>query len=111
MTIDKDLKRLVRARMTKTGESYTTARGQVLKKKIKPAPKPEPDLATLAGMSDSAVRAKTGRSWGGWVRALDRVGAAAMKHKDIATLLRDEFETRISKDPSWQKQGQNLAKR
>ena len=32
MTSDKDLKRVVRARMKKTGESYTTARAQILNK-------------------------------------------------------------------------------
>ena len=33
MPTGKDLKRLVRARMKKTGESYTAARAQLLKKK------------------------------------------------------------------------------
>jgi len=32
MTTQKDFKRLVRARMEKTGEAYTTARAQLLKK-------------------------------------------------------------------------------
>ena len=32
MPRDKDLKRLVRARMTKTGESYTAARAQITRK-------------------------------------------------------------------------------
>lgn len=32
MPKDKDLKRLIRARMRKTGEPYTTARSQLLKK-------------------------------------------------------------------------------
>ena len=32
MTQNKDLKRLVRARMKKTGEAYTAARAQIMKK-------------------------------------------------------------------------------
>ena len=38
MPRNKDLKRLVRARMSKTGESYTAARSQILSKS-KPKPK------------------------------------------------------------------------
>ena len=33
MPTNKDFKRVVRARMTKTGESYTAARAQLLKKR------------------------------------------------------------------------------
>ncbi len=66
----KDLKRRVRARMQKTGESYTTARAQLLKKKQSSgATKKEPspaDYARLAGMSDDAVRARTGYTWERW---------------------------------------------
>jgi hypothetical protein len=91
MTKQKDLKRLVRSRMQKTGESYTAARTQLIRKKAaagKPrvtAPSPAPDdYAELAGMSDEAVRVKTGRGWKQWVQVLDRVQAKAMKHRDIA---------------------------
>ncbi len=79
MPRQKDLKRLVRSRMQKTGEAYTAARLQLLKK-----PSPAPDLAGLAGMSDAAVAAKTGRTWAQWVRTLDAAGAAAMPHREIA---------------------------
>ncbi len=68
MPTNKDVKRLVRRRMHKTGEAYTTARTQILKKKNNPLPA---DYARLAGMSDDAVRAKTGCNWERWVRALD----------------------------------------
>jgi uncharacterized protein YndB with AHSA1/START domain len=64
--------------MEKTGESYTTARAQLRRKKE------HPDYAKLAGMSDETVRAKTGRSWGEWVRTLDAIGAASKPHRDIA---------------------------
>jgi hypothetical protein len=30
MTVDKDVKRVIRTRMQKTGESYTAARAQIL---------------------------------------------------------------------------------
>ncbi len=149
MPRQKDLKRLARSRMAKTGESYTTARARLLeKKKARKAASPEigaaaksakspaakvvkspaakvvkspaakvvrspaakqvkspagqlvkspvagstgkpaaADLARLAeqaGMSDDAVRAKTGRTWAEWVETLDAVDAASKPHKEIA---------------------------
>ena len=88
MPASKDLKRIVRARMKKTGESYTTARTRVLSKA---GPKEPParivDPAALAGMSNDKVAAKTGRTWKEWVRVLDADGAADMPHRDIAALL------------------------
>jgi hypothetical protein len=79
MPRQKDFKRLVRSRMQKTGEAYTAARIQLLR-----SPSPTPDLAGLAGMSDSAVSSKTGRTWAQWVRTLDAAGAAALPHREIA---------------------------
>ena len=100
MTTSKDLKRLVRARMIKTGESYTTARAQLLKKsKASPAPAAapaHPALAGMAGMADAKVQAKTGRTWAGWVEVLDKHGASKMKHADIARLLSAQYGT-----PDW----------
>jgi hypothetical protein len=85
MSRQKDLKRLVRGRMQKTGESYTTARLQLLKKtRAAPAAKLPANYAELAGMSDDAVKAKTGRTWPQWLRALDALGAADWAHRDIA---------------------------
>ena len=77
MPTQKDLKRLVRSRMEKTGEAYTAARLQILKNK------PVPDYAAVAGMSDSAVRAKTGRTWAEWVGTLDAARAAEKPHRQI----------------------------
>jgi hypothetical protein len=73
MPKNKDLKRLVRARMAKTGESFTTARMHVIAK-VRPAPrekaKKPPARATrvvvgtaadyekLAGMKDATVKAR-----------------------------------------------------
>src|SRR5262249_30375221 len=88
MPKNKDLKRLIRARMQKTGESYTTARLHTLDKKSKevpqvPATEP-PHYATVAGMSDEAVKKATGCTWVRWVAALDHVQATEMSHREIA---------------------------
>lgn len=83
----KDLKRLVRERMRRTGESYTAARSQVVK-----TPTDRRNLAELAGMSDEAVKKKTGRDWRDWVAVLDRVGAASKPHKEIARLLHADHD-------------------
>lgn len=87
MTLHKDRKRIIRSRMKKTGESYTTARAYVVSKvKTKQAPLPA-NHAALAGMSDEKVAAKTGRDWEAWVRVLDADDASAMSHRDIFTLV------------------------
>lgn len=89
MTRDKDRKRIIRARMAKTGESYTTARAHVLARPgSTQAARPAPvDLAALAGMSDEKIAGKTGRTWRQWVRTLDEDGAAAMPHREIAAIV------------------------
>ncbi len=93
MPKQKDLKRRVRARMEKTGESYTAARARLIEKKAKRSADNEPiDHAALAGMSDEAVAAKTGRSWSEWVEELDRIEAAAMPHKEIAAHVGAHYE-------------------
>ena len=104
MPREKDLKRLVRARMKKTGEAYTTARAQVLKKPKRTAPRPDvsaprlttappsPDYAELAGMSDAAVSEKTGHTWKEWVRILDGHDAHTMLHRDIAELVSKTYK-------------------
>ena len=81
MPTNKDLKRLVRARMKKTGEAYTAARSHIVTKP-KAATK-SVDYAALAGMSDEKIKAKTGCTWERWVYALDRKGAEKMVHRDI----------------------------
>jgi uncharacterized protein YndB with AHSA1/START domain len=85
MPSQKDLKRIVRARMEKTGEAYTAARLHIVKSKEKPAEKPAlpPNYATLAGMSDDAVKNATGRDWPAWVAFLDGVNAAEKPHREI----------------------------
>jgi hypothetical protein len=90
MPTNKDLKRLVRARMRKTGEAYTAARVHIIMKP-KAAPK-SVDYAALAGMSDEKVKEKTGCTWDRWVHALDRKGAEKMSHRDIAALVHEKYK-------------------
>lgn len=96
MPTNKDLKRLVRRRMQKTGESYTTARAQLVTSRTSslrpPAPARPPDYATLAGMSDAAVKAATGCTWKRWVDALDYVNAHTWPHWKIAEYVQEKFK-------------------
>jgi len=78
MPKQKDLKRIVRSRMQKTGESYSAARLQGVKKKE------APDYAALGGMSDAAVKKQTGRDWAEWVATLDAARAVEKSHREIA---------------------------
>ena len=105
MPANKDFKRLVRTRMRKTGESYTAARMQLLNRKqsairAKPAAPPaavlKTDYARLAGMSDDAVKAKTGCTWERWVAALDYHGADAWSHRAIADFVHEKYKV-----PDW----------
>ena len=79
MPKQKDLKRMVRTRMQKTGESYTTARLYLLRTK-----EAVEDYAAKAGMSDASVRKATGRAWAEWVKLLDAAKAAEKPHREIA---------------------------
>ena len=109
MTVDKDFKRLVRARMVKTGEAYTTARAQLLQLRTRrrstrkvatavrySAPPLPTDYAAIAGMSEAAIKEGTGCTWERWVKSLDYHGAAQMKHADIAKLIKAKYKT-----PDW----------
>ena len=113
MTTQKDFKRLVRGRMQKTGESYTTARA-TLQRKAQSSRRPveagaiesnghapmnatvAPDLSKVAGMSDAAIREKTGCSWDRWVWTLDEVGAFNWPHGEIARYVHGKYDV-----PGW----------
>jgi hypothetical protein len=88
MPKQKDLKRRVRTRMQKTGESYTAARSKIMGTPDAPVE----DYARLAGMSDKAVKAKTGCEWATWVKALDYKKASKLSHKEIAKLVQDTWD-------------------
>ncbi|MEM7416039.1 MAG: hypothetical protein AAF389_11115 [Gemmatimonadota bacterium] len=94
MPKNKDLKRLVRARMAKTGESYTAARAHFVSPtggQFTPGNLPEAH-EKLAGMSDDAVRNATGKSWPEWATYLDDRDAYTWEHPDIAAHLDTSFE-------------------
>jgi uncharacterized protein YndB with AHSA1/START domain len=81
MTSQKSFKRLVRARMGKTGESYTAARSVLLAAEGSgTGAEDRPPLAT----SDAAIRERTGRGWEEWFQLLDEWGAAGRPHREIA---------------------------
>ncbi len=114
MTTNRDFKRLVRTRMRKTGESYTSARSHLLRKPavslaearalapVAPAEvavpaSPAPaEYAKLAGMSDATLKAKTGCGWEKWVHALDHVEAHAWTHGEIAQYVHEKYKV-----PHW----------
>ena len=98
MTTDKDFKRLVRARMQKTGESYTAARSHFVARKPSSSKQPPPaiDYARLAGRSDEIMKARTGCTWERWVKALDHARAYEWTHRDIARHVSEKYKL-----PGW----------
>lgn len=121
MTTQKDFKRLVRGRMQKTGESYTTARVSLLAQSAKSKAQSvdangdgskaqsrptashatqstmQPaDFAEIAGMADETIRAKTGCTWEKWVWALDQVQAWNWPHQEIARYVHEKYKV-----PGW----------
>jgi hypothetical protein len=92
MTESKSFKRRVRERMSKTGESYTTARGHVVDKRERT----EEARARLADTSaDRISEAKlveaTGKTWDQWFAILDRWGGTKHTHIEIARHLADDL--------------------
>src|SRR6266576_185623 len=85
MPANKDFKRLVRARMQKTGEAYTTARAHLVQTKT-------PNYAKLAGLSDASIKAKTGCTWERWTHALDYAGAHKWPHRAIAEYVHEKYK-------------------
>ncbi|HXH40889.1 MAG TPA: hypothetical protein VNN08_19845 [Thermoanaerobaculia bacterium] len=95
MPKQKDLKRVVRARMQKTGEAYTTARLHLVSKQPD-APTPPPDYAALARMSDESVKKATGCDWQRWVVALDKADGKGIPHPELVAHIRETYHT-----PDW----------
>jgi hypothetical protein len=103
MPIHKDFKRLVRARMRKTGEAYTAARAQLVRQRPDPISRDTPAVpadpagyAVAAGMSDEALKARTGCTWKRWVDALDAVKAYTWPHRTIAEYVQEKYHV-----PDW----------
>ena len=80
MTTQRSFKRLVRARMGKTGESYTAARAMLLA-----AEEPDGWLAT----SDERIRERTGRGWEEWFDRIDEWGE--LTHREVARRIAAEL--------------------
>ncbi len=93
MTQQKTFKRRVRARMAKTGESYTAARRQLLPDAPPAEPVFEPTVA------EERVVEATGHGWDHWFAALDEWGARERSHTEIARWLRDDHGV-----PGWYSQ-------
>ena len=101
MTRQSTFKRKVRARMKKTGESYTAARRQLIEAGETPATNP---TAVEPRVSDEAVRNATGRTWAAWFELLDAGGAVELGHTEIARLLIDDHGV-----PGWWAQSVTVA--
>ena len=79
MTEHRSFKRLVRARMAKTGESYTAARALLLQ-----GDEPRDEAVVRLATSDEKIRQRTGHGWEEWFAMLDEWGAAERPHREIA---------------------------
>lgn len=62
MTEDKDFKKLIRSRMAKTGESFTTARSALLRASLTPDSPPAEPAWREAGAGSNAVRFRFGKA-------------------------------------------------
>jgi hypothetical protein len=83
VTNQKTFKHRIRARMTKTGESYTAARRQLIAKGDHPEAVPTYEPL----WSDQAVIEATGRGWEEWFKLLDDWDGTTKSHPEIARWL------------------------
>src|SRR5262245_37100955 len=99
MTRARKLKKAIRSRAAKTGESYTSARRQVLEARRRrataPPPKPAPARPATRARArnvsgDASVRQKTGQGLDHWFAVLDRFDARAKGHTAAARHLSEE---------------------
>jgi hypothetical protein len=126
MTLQKKLKKAIRVRSEKTGESYTAARRHVLlarakkaepaKPAVVPEPRVEPPVASAPAapsararsprgqVSDESARKKTGFGLDHWFAVLDAFGAAAKGHTAAAAHLYNDHGV-----PGWYSQGITVA--
>jgi Domain of unknown function (DUF4287) len=96
VTKEKSLKRRVRARMSKTGESYTTARRHVAQKRDQVQAARTRLAATSDRPSNDKINEVTGRSWDAWFSMLDRWGGRERKHGETVRFLMEEHDV-----PGW----------
>ena len=96
MTESKSFKRRVRARMAKTGESYTAARGHVAEKRERTKTAHARLAEAEPVVSEAALVEATGKGWDAWFAILDRWGGTSHSHIEIARYLADEQQV-----PMW----------
>jgi hypothetical protein len=113
MTRAAALKKVIRARVAKTGERYTTARRHVLNELQQRSSPPaitspttlRPTPAISRGsVSDTTSREKTGHGLTHWFDVLDRFGAVEKGHTAAARHLHDSHGV-----PGWYAQGITVA--
>lgn len=102
MTTQSTFKRRVRERMSKTGESYTAARRQLLDQPLETTPEAPAPMAQR--ISDEALIEATGRGWDGWFQLMDEWGAQQRTHGEMARWLMDEHGI-----PGWWAQSVTVA--
>src|SRR5262245_20168174 len=95
MTQAKKLKKTIRARARKTGESYTVARRQILKSRAKRAPTAAAAKATAsrpprALVSDATSLRRTGKPIEHWFTLLDAFDPKSKGHTDRARHLHED---------------------
>ena len=91
MTKEKSFKRRVRERMSKTGESYTTARSHVSEKRDRvQAARTRLAAADRSPVRRRRSRRRPGKKWDAWFSILDRWGAREKKHGETVGFLMDE---------------------
>ena len=119
MTQARKLKKDIRARAKKTGESYAAARRQILAlrskrsrqsgaptpiRSVPPSPGSSAGRGALGGVSDLNCRERTGHGLDHWFAVLDAFGAAQKGHTDAARHLRQDHGV-----PAWHSQGITVA--
>jgi uncharacterized protein DUF4287 len=92
VTESKAFKRRVRERMSKTGESYTAARGHVAQKRDRVKAARTRLAADAKPVSDQKIKEATGRTWEAWLSILDRWGARDRKHGETVDFLMTQHD-------------------
>jgi hypothetical protein len=91
MTRQKSFKERIRSRMDKTGESYATARRQLIdKSEAEQSKRKTPRSVSPVRTNDEALRTATGRTYDEWFKMLDKWGAKEQRHREIARWLSGE---------------------
>lgn len=104
MTQARKLKKVIRARARKTGESYAAARRAYLKPPAPARPSPPPTPRVAGSVSDAASIKNTGHALEHWFAALDKYTKGKKGHTDAARHLYEDLGV-----PMWYCQGITVA--